>query len=322
MMEVKLTLIVDDDSSDPEARVAAFLLPDTFGDTVGSRLATAVSRRLREFAPPPGTPIFEGPHFVYHENRRLFLGRRGRGPLRIAWDTNLLIDYFQHGRALWEGASLPELVPGDYGEELEGLQIITAVSVLRDIRLYILEGSLGDAKRKLDARRLGERLQAFREFAGALHTVEANNESEPPPLVLPDSELQRALKGVPAGNDRGLVEEAARQRMHVFLTRDTGVLRAAPALRPFGLYVGTPLDLLEELTACGGLFCLTDPRFAYWPLPNRERVAHLYHATLATEYSAGSMDIREIEVPQLRRRLRVEPANPPFTPPTENMPPG
>jgi len=38
---------------------------------------------------------------------RLFLGRRGRGPLCIAWDTNLLLDYFQHGRALGMASPYP-----------------------------------------------------------------------------------------------------------------------------------------------------------------------------------------------------------------------
>jgi hypothetical protein len=294
-MPFDLTLCFDDDSAGPEAPVAAFVLSDTFGGTIGSRLATTISRRLRdEFAPAQGTPIFEGPHFVYTDNRRLFLGRVGRGPLRIALDTNMLIDYFQHGRALWEGAPLPELIPGTHGEELEGLQIVTAISVLRDIRFYVLQGTLGDAKRALDARRLGERLQALREFAGALSAVDRTSDGEPLPLALPDSVLHEALASVPAGNDRALVAESVRRRTHVFLTRDKAVLRAAPALRSFGLYIGTPLDLLEELTACGAVFCLTDPRYAYWPLSNQDRVAHLYHATLATAYTSGSMEIREI----------------------------
>lgn len=136
-----MTLPLDPDPRLPEPSVAAFVLADTFGDAIASRLATAVSRRLRDdFAPPAGTPIVEGPHFFYEHNPRLFLGRRGRGPLRIACDTNLLIDYFEHGRALWEGKSLPELVPGAWGEELEGLQIIMATGILRDIRFYILRG--------------------------------------------------------------------------------------------------------------------------------------------------------------------------------------
>jgi hypothetical protein len=145
---------------------------------------------------------------------------------------------------------------------------------------------------------LGERLQAFREFTEALSFVEANgDEREPPPLLLPESEVQRALKRVPAGSDRGLVEEAMRERMHVFLTRDADVLRARPALRAFGLFIASPLDLLEEIAGCGALYCLADPRFAQWPLLDPARVAHLYHATLATEFSAGATEYREMQTP-------------------------
>lgn len=38
-----------------------------------------------------------------------------------------------------------------------------------------------------------------------------------------------------------------------------------------------------------------DQRFAYWPMPtNPERAAHLCHATLATEYRMGSVQLREV----------------------------
>jgi hypothetical protein len=266
-----------------EPRVAAFLLPDTFGGRIGSHLATAISRQLcDEFAPPPQTPISEGPHFVYEMNPRLFLGRRGRGALRVAWDTNLLIDYFEHGRALWEAESLPETVPGSYGEELEALQIVMAIWILRDIRFYILERTLTDARGALATRHLEARLSAFRAFTAALRfSEETGDPREAPPLVLPRTELERALASVPAGNDRVLVREAALKGMHVFLTRDVGIHRAAPALGAFGLLLASPGDLLEELTACGALHCLLHPRFAYWELPARERVTHLYEAALA-----------------------------------------
>lgn len=150
----------------------------------------------------------------------------------------------------------------------------------------------------MSARRLGQRLQAFREFTGAASFVEAYDEHrDRAPLLLPDSELRRALKSVPAGSDRGLIEESVHQQMHVFLTRDANVRRARPALQAFGLYIASPLDLLEEIAACGGLYCLTDPRFAYWPLPDPQRVAHLFHATLATEYRAGALELREMQAP-------------------------
>lgn len=283
----------------PDPRIAAFVLPDTFGDTIASRLAAIVASRLRgEVEPSCFQPNVEGPHFVYQQSPSLFLGRRGRGPVRVAWDTNLLIDYFEHGQAIWEGASLPASVPGSYGEELEGLQIVLAIWILYDIRFYILRSTLRDARRVLSARRLEQRLQAFHEFASAVSFVAGRDDTrEPPPLVLPDTELRAALSAVPGGNDRRLVEECVRQHLHVFLTRDAKVLKARSALRPFGVYIGTPLDLLEELTAIGALHCLLDPRSSYWPAPRRERVAHIYHATLEAEYRADEFELREIQIP-------------------------
>jgi hypothetical protein len=273
---------VDPPAAHPEPEFAAFLIPDPAGFLIGRRLATSMSRLLRdEFAPPADMHVVEGPHFVYEQNIGLFLGRRGRGPLRVAWDTNLLIDYFEHSCALWDGHPLPDIVSGDYGEELEALQVVMAMWVLRDIRFYIPTRALRDAKRKLSERQFGQRQQAFEAFAAALSLVgDTSEERESPPMILPESELERALQRVPAGNDRGLVEESVRQRMQVFMTRDVRVLRAAPALRPFGLYIATPGDLLEELSACGAILCLLDPRFAYWPLPDTRRVAHLYRAAL------------------------------------------
>jgi hypothetical protein len=43
---------------------------------------------------------------------------------------------------------------------------------------------------------------------------------------------------------------------HVFLTRDRGVLACKQGLRPFGLLIATPADLLEQLAAYGALHCL------------------------------------------------------------------
>jgi hypothetical protein len=75
-----------------------------------------------------------------------------------------------------------------------------------------------------------------------------------------------------------LVEAAVRFRAHVFLTRDDGILKAKDALRRFGLLVAKPLDVVEELVACGAFHCLLAPRYAYWPMPDQQRVGHLIHA--------------------------------------------
>jgi hypothetical protein len=259
----------------------------------GVHLANEMSARLRmsfddeamrcvrdypREAPPP-----EGPHFVYNGAQRLFIGRRGRGPLFVVWDTNLLIDYFTYGTLLWKGDSLPDSVDGDYGAELEGLQLILGLWVMRDIRFVILPDSIDDAKKRLSAERRENRIRAFEEFASALSLIEYGEPEVDEPsrdglLILPDSELNRATDKVPAGYDRKLVQAAARYGAHVFLTGDRGVLRSRNALRPFGLLLASPLDLVEELFACGAFFCLLAPRFAYWPLPDQMRVGHLIEA--------------------------------------------
>ncbi len=252
-------------------------------EAYGIRLLNWVSALLRAAdldAPSlPFVPV--GPDFDYEACPQLFRGRRGCGPLHVVWDTNLLIDYFEHGRALWEDESLPDGM-GDYGDELEALQLIFAVWVIRDLRFHIVPRALVDAKRKLGKRRLGERIKALEKFAAALRLVESGEPETDAPsrdglLVLPKSELNRALAQVPF-EDRALVRDAVELGAHVFLTRDRGVLACRDGLLPFGLIIAAPGDLLEDLAAYGALHCLLAPEYTYWPLPDQARVAHLINA--------------------------------------------
>jgi len=230
---------------------------------------------------PPELPFVPvGPGFAYEGCPDLFASRRGYGPLDVVLDTNLLIDYFQHGRALWEGQSLVGEL-GEYGEELEALQVVVAMWVIRELRFHVLPRVLVDAKRKLSRERFAERANALDNFAAALRLV--GSETDEVPL----SSHAQALKGnagfrgvlgrVPA-EDRPLVADAVELDAHVFLTRDRGVLACRQALRPFGLLIATPGDLLEQLSACGALHCVMVPETAYWPLPDQARVAHLISA--------------------------------------------
>jgi hypothetical protein len=45
-----------------------------------------------------------------------------------------------------------------------------------------------------------------------------------------------------------------------------------------GLLIASPLDLLEQLTACGALLAILRPETVYWPLPDLQRAAHLIRA--------------------------------------------
>ena len=259
----------------------------------GIHLFNYMARRLR-FAlidlqmwdpsrPLRGDQVPAGPEFVYASATAIFGGRRGRGPLFIAWDTNLLLDYFKFGSSLWQGRDLPDQLGEEYTGELEGLQFLVALWVLRDIRFIVLPSTITDAKRKLTQERRASRLNAFREFVSALQLVgddppELDLPSREGLLVLPERMLERAVSEIPPGFDRALVSSASRLGLHVFLTRDKGILRHRNALRPFGLLLASPLDIFEDLLACGAFHCMLEPRCAYWPMPDQMRVGHLIRA--------------------------------------------
>jgi light-regulated signal transduction histidine kinase (bacteriophytochrome) len=97
-------------------------------------------------------------------------------------------------------------------------------------------------------------------------------------LILPDSALEAALAKVPIGNDRNLIRSAVRQGLHVFLTCDKGIQKAKSALSPFGLLIASPQELLGELFATGAFLCMLEERFLYWPMPDQQRVAHLFRS--------------------------------------------
>jgi hypothetical protein len=56
------------------------------------------------------------------------------------------------------------------------------------------------------------------------------------------------------------------------------VLAARENIRPHGLLLASPLDLLEELAACGALLCVLRRETSYWPIPDLQRMAHLVQA--------------------------------------------
>jgi hypothetical protein len=232
-----------------------------------------------------GVRLPEGPHFVYDDAPELFLGRRGRGPLDVVWDTNILIDYLTYGPAMWEDEALD--VVEDYAAELEGLHLLIQLWLLREVRFKVFARSIDDARRALLEARRGERARAVGEFAAALtlsayggddEKFEPGTVGDALPLWLPSVERDLAVKAVPSGADRELVILALSLGAHVFLTRDRGVLQAADVLRPHGLLVVTPLDLIESLAASGALLCLLNRETTHWPIPDLQRLAHIVQA--------------------------------------------
>lgn len=253
---------------------------DLVNKMAGTLRASLGGEKVAEIlAPWEGKPPPHGPDFHYDSSPDLFLGRRGYGPLRVAWDTNLLVDYFKYGRELWSAGSPPDEIDDDYAAELEGLQLIVSLWVLRDIRFSIIPATLTDGSGKRDPAEGPAWRHAFDEFRNAIQLVD-DDESEPDGrlLILPDSEYARLTSTVPKGYDRRLVEHAARTGQHVFLTRDKRVVKKRKTVRQSGLLLMSPLDLFEELMFSGAFNCFLHPRFAFWPMPDQQRVAHLINA--------------------------------------------
>jgi hypothetical protein len=228
-----------------------------------------------QLPPHSSLSVPSGPLFDYQFGEDLFLGRTGRGPLRITWDTNLLLDFFEHGEHILTGLPIDE--PGALGEELEAMQVIMALSMVRDIRFRISGLTVRDSKTKrLSRKQVSDRWNAYLHFAAALTETDGPEEQTAQFSPTHGSDAEAALAKVPQGNDRALVLDALSAGQHVFLTRDRKIRRARESLSHHGLLLVSPQDLLEMLASSGALLCLIDPgRYLQWGLLDPHRVTHL-----------------------------------------------
>jgi len=217
----------------------------------------------------------------------LFLGRPGGGPLDIVWDTNVLVDSVEYGAAMWDNEDLG-ISDEEYASEVEGISILIQLWILRDIRFHVLPEVVDDAKKTLTERRLNARARAVVEFARALDFGPSPEEDElAGPSLIDEAATDALCASLPAGMDRVLVRRALDLRAHVFMTRDRAVLRARDRFASSGLLIASPMDLVVELSACGAILCMMQPEYAYWPVPDLERLPHLIAALDASAGSAG-----------------------------------
>ena len=224
-------------------------------------------------------PLAAAPAFQYETMPSIFLGRSGSGPLVIAWDTNVLIDYFSHGLAMLNGLALPESIEQQQAEELEGLNILVQQSVYQDIRFIVLPETLYDSKRhQISEERFLRRLRAWRDFTKAAYLEDGFPIVDSVNSKMDNFDHEEELLSVPVGNDRDLIRSALEYNVHIFLTRDQGILQASESLKPCGLLICSPLDLVVDLAAEGRLISADAPEMAAWVVPDLQRVSHLIQA--------------------------------------------
>jgi hypothetical protein len=107
--------------------------------------------------------------FDYARCSRIFGHRVGRGPLVIAWDTNILIDYQEHGDALWNEDVPPE-VDIKYHDELEALQtLVVGLFWWRSVVIHLSDCHLlDDGGKPLPSDRHAQRSTAVRKLPEAM----------------------------------------------------------------------------------------------------------------------------------------------------------
>jgi hypothetical protein len=229
--------------------------------------------------------------FDYASAPHIFLDRVGVGPLHIAWDTNVLVDYLQYGHALWNDEDLG-IEDSKHAEQVEAIgQIMDPYFCFWDIRIHLFEEILSDAKRELSIERRSNREHALERFARALMFAawsegDEDHEGErgaeygyaQTPLFGAGDYSQRSapthqqlIDALPNGHDRILVNQAIERGMHVFLTQDRGILKTAPLARTFGLVIANPGGLLQLFDEAG----ISALQF---PIPDMARISKVIEA--------------------------------------------
>jgi hypothetical protein len=108
--------------------------------------------------------------------------------------------------------------------------------------------------------------------------------------VLPESERIRALDRIPHLLDRNLIADTIALGAHVFLTNESKLLARSEDLRPLGLRIASPPDMLEALAQCGAFHCLFAPEYLVWPLPDQARVTELLDALAPDQQPEGASE--------------------------------
>lgn len=179
-----------------------------------------------------------GGAFDYEAYPELFLDRRGVGPLWMVWDSNIVIDFVDHGSELINGGAPQGITEPVYLAELVALGGLVDLWMCRDIRLVVTDAQLLDKSHT--------RQREIDEAAAAILCLglEYPRSTEPPAGLLAD-----CLDRCPSGVDRAIVREAACRGMHIVVTRDKRLRRSSERVERLGLAIRHPSEVVEAIVA-------------------------------------------------------------------------
>lgn len=180
----------------------------------------------------------DGACFNRAELPSIFGRRTGWGPMRVAWDTNVLIDYAKYlGRHPVGDYEPSRRLDPVLAGELLCLNEFMRMWMVRDIRIYVTGAQAADGELSRTRRRLRDHQLA--QIAAALECTGAEEHGrtlaalQAPYWVVPTT-LDEA--------DRRIVSEAIRLECEVLLTRDKKILAHRRRLEGLGLRPMTPAE--------------------------------------------------------------------------------
>ena len=261
-----------DSSDDVEVQLPGQMAFPFEATRIAKPTAELVRGRFNIFSLSPPDDSSEGGGFLYKDSPNIFMGRTGYGPLRMAWDTNILIDYAEFGHRMWEDAVF-DLKIGErrYEDELIALNEIMSLWTIRDIRIRMPERQIIDAGRRDDEQTWLLRERQIREFSTALSCISLDVEIDNTSSsfdTLPET----------ASNDdwdQSLVCEAIETGCHVFLTRDYRLRRKLRGVEQQGIAIRSPANLLDDLAASGEL---SFSRAGAYVIPDTHKWTHIMGA--------------------------------------------
>lgn len=200
--------------------------------------------------------------FCYQIDPWLFKDRSAtHGPLVVAWDSNLVIYFQEHGREIIDGEEI-QTVDDGLSEELNALGMLINWWFMRDIRFVVLPSLFDDEKRPAAADRRSRRHASLVAIAEAL-TFQTEGWGRPDIVDLIEEKicaldafsndpLGTLLAPFPAGaGDRRVMREAILSGADVLLTCDRRFIKRGSRLAGGTTKVLAPTDLMDRLLELG-----------------------------------------------------------------------